>query len=120
MASADRISFDTVREIGLALPDTTEIRYYGHPALAVHGEMFVVRAADRSADRNSVSVMVGLGRREQLIAADPNVYYLTPHYEHYPVVLARLNKIDRKALESLLQTAHRVVAGGARLPSRQL
>lgn len=110
------MNFDAVRELGLALPRVEEDRYYRLPALNVGGEMFVVRTGHRSAEPNSISVAVGFKRRDQLIAADPRVFYLKPHYEPYPVVLVRLDCIDPEALRKLLRSAHRAVSSGAVKP----
>ena len=109
----ERITFDTVREIGLTLPHAKQIRYWGSPAQAVNGHIFVVKTAHRSAARNSISVPVGFKRRDQLIREDPNIFYLKSHYERYPVVLVRLSRINRAQLRRLLHYAHRVVSTGA-------
>ena len=50
------ISFDTVREIGLALPDVEEGTIYGSPALKVRGKMFACLAVHRSADPGSLAI----------------------------------------------------------------
>jgi hypothetical protein len=91
------LTFDDVLELGLKLPRAKEDRYYGMPALKVDGEMFVVRTAHRSALPNSISVRVGFKRRQELIATQPHVFYVKPHYAGYPVVLVRLVQIDRDA-----------------------
>jgi hypothetical protein len=109
----ERITFDTVREIGRTLPNAEETRYWGSPALTVKGKMFAVRTAHSSAERNSMSVPVGFSRRDALIRQDPNIFYLKSHYERYPVVLARLSRMDRSRVRRLLQYAHRVVSSGA-------
>jgi hypothetical protein len=110
MARAD---FDTVRKIGLAFPRAQEDRYYGMPALKIAGEVFVVQTSHRSAEPNSISVPVGFERRDQLIAADPGVFYLKRHSELYPVVLARLDRITREDLQSLLHFAYDAVSSGS-------
>jgi hypothetical protein len=61
-------------------------------------------------------VPAGFERRAQLIATDPRVFYLKTHYEPYPVVLVRLDCIDRNALERLLRSAHRAVSTSALVP----
>jgi hypothetical protein len=114
-----KITFDTIRELGLALPRAEECRYYRMPALKVDGEVFVVQTGHRSAESNSVSVPVGFKKREQLIAADPRIFYLKPHYEPYPVVLVRLDCIDRSALQRLLRSAYDAVSSGAVKPGRR-
>ena len=111
-------NFATVWEMGLALPGAEKSSYFGQPALDVKGEMFAVRAAPRNAEPNTLSVPVGYTKRDRLIAANPDVYYLKGHYEPYPVVLVRLRKIDRDALRSLLRAAHRAVSSGRVKPMR--
>jgi hypothetical protein len=113
------MTFDEVRKIGLKLPGAKESRYYRMPALKVDDEPFVVCTSHPSAEPDSVSVPVGFERRAELIARDPAVFYLKPHYEPYPVVLVRLDRIKRPALEQLLRSAHRAVSTGAVVPGRR-
>jgi hypothetical protein len=113
------MTFDEVRKIGLKLPRAEEGRYYRMPALKVDGEIFAVCTSHPSAEPNSVSVPVGFKRRDQLIARDPAVFYLKPHYGDYPIVLVRLDRIERVALERLLRSAHRAVSTGAVVPGRR-
>ena len=105
-------SFATVREIGLGFPRAQEARYYGMPALTVDGEVFVVQTGHRSAEPNSISVPIGFERRDELIAADPRVFYLKRHYARYPVVLVRLGEITRENLQRLLRSAYDAVSAG--------
>ena len=113
------LTYNVVRELGLELPRAEEGLYYRMPALKLNGEIFVVQTGHRSAEPNSISVPVGFKRREQLIAADPRVFYLKPHYEPYPVVLVRLDCIDRDALQRVLRSAYDAVSGGAVKPGRR-
>ena len=105
-------AFDIVRELGLAFPRAKETRYYKLPALEVDGEVFVVQTGHRSADPNSLSVAIGFQRREKLIADNPRVFYLRPHYQNYPVVLVRLDQIDRLELSEVLRSAYNTVVSG--------
>ena len=113
------MTFDDVRKIGLKLPRAEESRYYRMPALKVDGEIFVVCTSHPSAEPNSVSVPVGFERRAELIARDPSVFYLKPHYEPYPVVLVRLDRIDRDALRRLLRSAYAAASSGEVVPGRR-
>jgi len=113
------MTFDDVRKIGLKLPAAEESRYFRMPALKVDGEVFVVCTSHPSAEPNSVSVPVGFKRRAELIARDPAVFYLKPHYEPYPVVLVRLDCIGRDALRRLLHSAYDAVSSGAVVPGRR-
>ncbi len=105
--SANRNTFDTVRQMGLALPDTTEGTTYGSPTLKVHGRMIACIAIHRSAEPETLAVRVSFDQRDELIAADPDVYYLTDHYADYPIVLVRLARVHRDALRDLLKMAWR-------------
>jgi hypothetical protein len=87
--------------------------------LPVDGEIFVVQTGHRSAEPNSISVPAGFKRREQLIASNPRVFYLKPHYKPYRVVLVRLECIDRDELRELLRSAYRAVSSGAVKPGRR-
>lgn len=102
-----RITFDTVREIGLGLPDVEEGTAYGSPALKVRGRMFTCLASHRSAEPGTLVVLVDFSQRDALIAERPDIYYLTDHYVNYPSVLVRLSRIQPDALRDLLLMARR-------------
>ena len=104
--------FDAVREIGVTLPRAKEDRYYGMPAFRIDGEVFVVQTNHRSAEPNSISVVVGFERRDELIAADPRVFYLKRHYQPYPVVLVRLDRIKRENLQRVIRDGYDAVSTG--------
>src|ERR1700719_1024254 len=106
-------SFAGVRESGLGFPRAQEARYYGMPAVTVDGEVFVVQTGHRSAEPNSISVRIGFERRDELIAANPHVFYLKQHYAPYPVVLVRLGQITRENLQQLLRSAYDAVSSGS-------
>jgi hypothetical protein len=108
--SKKTVSFDTVRELGLALPDVEEGTTYGSPALKVGGKMFACLAVHRSADPGSLAIRLDFDQRDELIAADPKTYYLTDHYVNYPVVLVRLARVRQDALRDLLLMGWRFVS----------
>lgn len=103
------ITFDTVREIGLALPGVEESTAYGSPALKVHGNILASMAINRSAEPGSLGVWVDFDDRFELLAADPDVYYVTDHYAPCNVVLVRLSRVKRDVLRDLLSMAHKFV-----------
>jgi hypothetical protein len=100
-----KITFDTVRRIGLALPDVEAGTAYGSPALKVRGKMFACMAAHKSAEPNSLVLRLDLDQRDALIAEEPSVYYITDHYVPYPAVLVRLASVADDALEDLVRMA---------------
>jgi hypothetical protein len=104
-----RISFDTVRKIGLALPGVEESTAYGSPALKVRGKLLACLPAHRSAEPDSLVVRVGFDDRAELLAADPDVYYVTDHYLNYTSVLVRLSRVTPNVLRDLLGMAHKFV-----------
>jgi len=89
----NKIDFDTVRRIALSLPDVEESTIYRSPALKVRGKLLACIPIHKSAEPGSVAVRIGFDRRAELMAAAPDVYYLTDHYVNYPVVLVRLSRI---------------------------
>jgi hypothetical protein len=105
-------AFDIVLELGLAFPRARETRYYRGLALEIDGEVFAVQTSHRSADPNSFSVATEFERREKLIAENPRVFYLRPHYQNYPVVLVRLDQVDRAELNKILRSAYNAVVSG--------
>ena len=95
---------------GLALPGAEEGTTYGTPALKVGGKMFACIPSHKSAEPDSLAVRIDFGQRDELIAADPNTYYLKAHYVNYPCVLVRLAHIRPDALNDLLLMAWRFVS----------
>ncbi len=85
-------TFATVEAICRALPDVEVTTAWGQPALKVHGKMFVCLAAHKSAEPNSLIVMMAFADRDALVEEDPATYYLKEHYLNYPCVLVRLTR----------------------------
>lgn len=122
------ITWDTVLEIGLTLPNTTAGTAWGSPTLEVNGRRFAAVPVHRSAEPGSFAVYCDFSDRDALIGEQPDTYYTAAHYENYPCVLVRLSRVNRDALEDLLRMAHRFVStgaggrsarSGARIPTRR-
>ena len=108
MASS-KITFATVRKMGLAMPGVEEGKTYGSPALKLNGELLACVAIHKSTEPGSLAVRLSFEDRNALISADPDVYYLTDHYVDYPTVLVRMSRIEPDALRDLLGMAWRFV-----------
>jgi hypothetical protein len=112
------VDLNTVREIALTLPGVEESTTYGAMALKVRGKLLACVPLSREAEPDSLVVRVNMDDRTELVAADPDVYYVTEHYLGYPSVLVRLSRIQPDALRDLLAMAHKFVvakpASGAR------
>ena len=115
------INFDTVRNIGLTLPDVEESTAYGFPALKVRGKLLACVPASRSAEPASLVVRVDFDERAELLAADSDVYYVTDHYVGYTAVLVRLSRVNPDVLRDLLGMAYKFVTRKAapRSPRRK-
>ena len=114
-------TWDAVARLALALPETTEKSSYGHPGWAVQGKVFAwerpLSTKDRVAlgDAAPAAVPLGvavpdLGAKEALLADDPDAFFTTLHFDGYPVVLVRVERIASDVLEEVLGEAWRVKA----------
>lgn len=103
-------SFTAVESIARSLPDVDVGTAWGKPAVRVGGKMFACMAAHKSAEPNTLVVMMDVASRDALIEDDPNTYYLKPHYVNYPCLLVRLSRIHADALHDLIVGAHRFIS----------
>ena|SRR5438034_243704 len=108
--AAAKITFDTVRKIGLQLPNVEESTMYGSPALKVRGKLLACIAIHKSAEPGSLGVCISFDDRAAMIAEAPDKYYLTEHYVNYPVVLVRLSRVGQDEMRDLLNMAWRFVS----------
>ncbi len=98
-------SFDDARELGAQLPDVKTTADRLGVALKIGREILACTAIHKSAEPDSLMVRLGFERRDALVAEKPNAFYLTAHYEPYPVVLVRLSQVSRAYLGALLKEA---------------
>jgi hypothetical protein len=111
-------TWDDVRRIALALPETEE-RRGGHTDTTgwrVRDKLFgwerplgksdVEALGDAAPDGPILAVrVIDVGAKEALVADDPDVFFTTPHFNGYPAVLIRLDRIGVPELEELLVEA---------------
>ncbi|MFG2164288.1 MmcQ/YjbR family DNA-binding protein [Micromonospora chersina] len=110
-------TWDDVRRIALALPETTERGSHDDlPAWRVRDKLFVWERPLRRADLDALgdaapdgpilgARVPDLGAKEALLADDPEVYFTTPHFEGHPSVLVRLDRIGIEELTELITEA---------------
>jgi hypothetical protein len=109
-------NWDDVRRVALSLPETSERRSGDVLQWRVKDKLFVwerpLRRADLEAlgdrapaDPPLAARVPDLGAREALIADEGGIYFTTPHFDGYPVVLVRLDRIGVAELEELLTEA---------------
>ena len=119
MAGRTPITFDTVRELALKLPDVEAGTAWGGISLKVRGKMFACCATHKSAEPDTLVVRMDFDERDELIAADPETYYLKEHYVDYACVLVRLRRVHPDALRDLLRTGWRFMSRKDRRPIRR-
>ena len=104
-----RVTFETVTRIGLTLPGVAAAtKYDGSPVLRIDGCFLAGIATHPSAEPGSLVVRVDLDQRELLLEEAPDTYYVTDFYRRYPLVLVRLSRVDRAALQDLLTVSRRL------------
>jgi hypothetical protein len=109
------LTFDTVRDIALALPGMEEGTAYGTPAFRV-GKKFIARLHP---DGESLVLKVDPEAREVLTRAEPETFYFTEHYAGYPeYLLVRMSKVRRDVLAKLLEESWRMSASKRHLAGR--
>ncbi len=117
-------TWDDVRRIALSLPETSEQLSRDLRQWRVKDKGFVwerpLRRADLEAlgDQAPDGPILGarvehLVAKEALLADDPSIYFTTPHFDGYPAILVRLDRIGLEDLHELI-----VEAWLARAPAR--
>lgn len=101
-------TYRELRDLGLALglPGVVETTAWGNPCLKAHGKLWCwwspyVDAAVFKADKME---------REFLMQAEPEVFYLHPHYRNYDLVLVRAGRIDEGWAKARLVAQWRAAA----------
>ncbi len=101
-------SWDDVVAIARKLPEVEETTSYGSsPTLRVR-KKFMGRL--RTNPDALVLRVLDLQEQEALVKGQPDVFFLTPHYEGCPYVLIRLDEIERPLLTELIEDAWRTQA----------
>lgn len=98
-----------VRELALALPQTTEKSSYGTPGFRVRDKLFA-----RIREEGVLVIWCqSLEEKDFLIEGEPEKFFTTPHYDGYANVLVRLAAVDHEELGELLAESARIRAGQA-------
>jgi hypothetical protein len=108
--------WEDVRRLALALPDTSERLSRDLRQWRVHDKLFVWERPLRRADQEALGddapngPILGarveyLGAKEALVADDSTVFFTTPHFDGYPAILVRLDRIGLDDLHELIVEA---------------
>ncbi len=93
--------------LGLEFPGVELGSSYGTPALRVRNALLCRLRTDPDA---LVLRVIDIGERKALMQDQPDVFFSTPHYDGYPYVLVRLDRVERAELAELLEDAWRLRA----------
>lgn len=96
MSSDPFIYLEFIRKIMAKLPGTTAGSSYGTPGFHVQ-KKFLTRLWE-----NGEVLVVRVENRDKWIEKDPEVFFITDHYQDYPAVLVNLPKVDPADLEELI------------------
>lgn len=96
---------DDVRRVALSLPGAYEQESYGgSPSWRTKPRMFTTIRDD---DGALVVWVASVEEKESLLAADPDKFHTSPHYDGHPVVLVHMTAIDVEELTELVQESWR-------------
>jgi hypothetical protein len=109
-------TWDDVRRIALALPETSERTSRENAQWRVKDKLFVwerpLRRSDFEALGDAAPDGPVLGARVEhelekqvLIQNDPGVFFTTPHFDGYAAILVQLEKISLEDLEEVITEA---------------
>jgi hypothetical protein len=108
--------WDDVHRLALGLPETSERMSRDLRQWRVKDKLFVW---ERPLRRREIEVLGSdapdgailgarvehLGAKEALLADDPHVFFTTPHFDGYPAILVRLDRITAEDLEEVVTEA---------------
>jgi len=109
-----RIRVQDARRLLLGLPNVVEGRSYGMPSFLLNGR-FLARFRDD--DTVLVLQLATIAEREVLMQLEPQAFFFTEHYRHYPAVLIRLAEVPRSLLADVVTASWGHV--GALPPARR-
>ena len=87
-----RVDWDRLKALalGLGLPGVEETTSWGQPTLKAHGKLWVWWSPHEDAP----VFKVPFEEREILLEAEPETFFVTPHYKGHALVLVRPDRLD--------------------------
>jgi len=109
-------SWADVRRIALALPETSERVSREHRQWRVREKLFVwerplrqkeIQALGDDAPEGPIlgARVEHIGAKAALRAADPSIFFTTPHFDGYPAILVRLERAGIEDLREVITEA---------------
>ena len=100
------MTFEAIRKMALVLDHVEEGMSYGTPGFKVKGALL----ARLRGDLGALVVRMSMDDRQELMAADPETYFITDHYLNYPWILVRMSRVQPDAMRDLLRGAWKLAA----------
>jgi hypothetical protein len=100
-------TWDDVRKLALALPEAEDGTTYGKPAFKVAGKAF---AWESPHEHGALTLRCDIDERPLMIEARPAMFFVTPHYEGYPMVLVHLDEADAAELAERIEESWHLAA----------
>lgn len=100
-------TWDDVRELALSLADVEEGTAWRKLAFRVRGRFF---AGESTHEPGALVLRCDAVEQSFMLAARPDVYWVTPHYAGTPYVLVRVEAIERAELAERLEDARALAA----------
>jgi hypothetical protein len=111
------VDIATVKRLASRMPYAVDNSAKGELAFSVGGKGFAWTWKERTAPRKPrtpridvLAVRCAAEFKDVILASDPAVFFTEPHYEGFPAVLVRLDKIDEARLRDLFSNAWKCVA----------
>jgi hypothetical protein len=96
------MDWDDVSRIARGLPDAEESTTYGRPCFKVNGRPFI----NTGRVAGAIVTRAPDTERDLLIAARPDIYFTTPHYDGWEAVLVRLDAVDEDELAGRIEDSY--------------
>ncbi|MEP6909909.1 MAG: MmcQ/YjbR family DNA-binding protein [Actinomycetota bacterium] len=100
-------TWDDVRKLALALPEAEERTSYRKPAYKVAGKNF---AWESPHVHGALALNCDPGELPLILEARPEMFFVTPHYNGYPIVLVHLDHADPKELAERIEESWLIAA----------
>ena len=109
-------TWNEVSRLATSLAGTEELEVRGSRQWKVKNKLFVWERPLRKSDRDALGDAVPEGpimaarveheiAKQALLADDPRIFFTTPHFDGYPIVLVRLDRILRADLREVVTEA---------------
>lgn len=98
-------TWDDVIAIGERFPGVEVSTSWGRPALKVAGHYMCGTRRDPDA---FIFRVLDVPDQQALVRGEPDVFFLTPHYEGWPYVLVNMETVAVEQLEELVEDAWRI------------